>query len=50
MTRNLSDVMPSDKTTEVKKSPSEQITLWVGAVSAIVTISLTIWNAHTKWA
>jgi hypothetical protein len=39
---------PSDKTAAAKKSLSEHITLWVGVISAIVTISLTIWNAHTK--
>ena len=40
--------MTSDKTTRAKKSLSEQITVWVGVVGTVVTISLTIWNAHTK--
>jgi hypothetical protein len=40
-------VTPADNTGG-KKSLIERITLWVGAVSAIVTICLTIWNAHTK--
>jgi hypothetical protein len=37
-----------DRKTEGKKSFIEQITLWVGVVGTLVTISLTIWNAHTK--
>lgn len=37
-----------DKPAGDKKSLSEQITLWVGVVGTVVTISLTIWNAHTK--
>jgi hypothetical protein len=41
-------VTPSVKSAEGKKSLSEQITLWVGVVGTLVTISLTIWNAHTK--
>jgi len=41
------DATPSDNPGG-KKSLIDKITLWVGAVSAIVTISLTIWNAHTK--
>ena len=31
-----------------RKSRVEQITLWVGIIGSLVTISLTIWNAHTK--
>src|SRR6266545_4061581 len=41
-------VMPSDKPTGAKKPLSEQITLWVGVLGTLVTVSLTIWNAHTK--
>jgi hypothetical protein len=40
---------PTDKDKpKGKKSLGEQITLWVGVVGSLVTISLTIWNAHTK--
>lgn len=43
-----SDDSTSDKKKEGKKTLVEQITLWVGVVGTLVTISLTIWNARTK--
>jgi len=33
---------------KVKKSIAEQLTLAVGVISTLITVSLTIWNAHTK--
>jgi len=33
---------------EDKTSFTERVTIWVGIIGSIVTILLTIWNAHTK--
>ena len=31
-----------------KKAISDQLTLWIGILGSLVTITLTAWNAHTK--
>src|SRR5262249_23573687 len=31
-----------------KRGLSDQLTLWVGIIGSLVTITLTIWNAYTK--
>lgn len=38
----------SERKTKSKKDLIEQIPLWVGVIGSLVTITLTIWNTHTK--
>jgi hypothetical protein len=39
--------VPSESATR-KKAISDQLTLWIGILGSLVTITLTVWNAHTK--
>lgn len=40
---------PTDEQkTKSKKTLTELITLWVGVIGSVITITLTIWNTHTK--
>lgn len=48
MSVNQSNLSSDTQHPKSKRTITEQITLWVGVIGSLITITLTIWNTHTK--